>query len=284
LVKGASKGEGLGNKFLSHVREVDALVHVVRLFQDPDVVNTMGTIDPVRDIEIIETELLLADLESVQKQIESIRGAAKSGDKTARERLAMLEPIKQSIEQGTPVRNLNVPVDVLKTLFLLTSKPILYVGNVGEKEVQNDLVGTIEAYAKKQRAEALMLSVKVESEIAQLDEAERESFRVEMGIEETGLQKLIRKSFSLLDVITFFTVGPDEVKAWTIPAGTFAPQAAGKIHSDIERGFIRAEVYSYGDIDRYGAEAILREKGLIRMEGKTYPMKDGDVVFFRFAV
>jgi ribosome-binding ATPase len=177
-----------------------------------------------------------------------------------------------------------LPDDVIKPLFLLTSKPILYVGNVGEQNVQKELVNAIELYAKKQHAEAMTLSVKVESEIAQLPENEREIFRQEMGIEETGLQKLIRKSFSLLNVITFFTVGADEVKAWTIPAGTFAPQAAGKIHSDIEKGFIKAEVYAYNELIAHGSETALREKGLIRMEGKTYPMKDGDVVFFRFAV
>lgn len=283
LVKGASKGEGLGNKFLSHIREVDAIIHVVRLFTDDNVSHPMGSLDPLRDIGIINTELLLADLESLEKQVESISGAAKSGEKKAKERLSLLEEIKQSLEKGISVRHLTLSGDAVTSLFLLTSKPILYVGNIGEGSKPLDLINQIEVHAKKEKSESLILSGKLESEIVQLSDSEKDAFRAEMGIEETGLNKLIKKSFSLLNLITFFTGRSVEVKAWPIPRGTRAPQAAGKIHSDMEKGFIKAEICTFKDIDTYSSEAALREKGLIRMEGKEYVMQEGDVVYFRFS-
>ncbi len=283
LVEGASKGEGLGNKFLSHIREVDAIIHVVRLFTDDNVSHPMGSLDPLRDIGIVNTELLLADLESLEKQVESISGAAKSGDKKAKERLSQLDNIYQSLEKGTPVRHLSLPEETVKSLFLLTSKPVLYCGNIGEGPKPEDLVEKIETHAKKEKSESLILSGKLESEIVQLSDSEKDAFRAEMGIEETGLNKLIKKSFSLLNLITFFTGRSVEVKAWPIPRGTRAPQAAGKIHSDMEKGFIKAEICTFKDIDIYGSEATLREKGLIRMEGKEYVMQEGDVVYFRFS-
>ncbi len=282
LVEGASRGEGLGNRFLSHIREVDAVIHVVRLFEHDNIAHPIGANDPVRDIQVIDTELLLADLQSVEKQIETVEGAAKSGEKPAQEHMALLETIHKALEQGTPVRRLGLPEEKLRSLFLLTAKPVLYAGNTGEGDVPAGHAGALEEHARKEKAESLFLSGKLESEIVQLPGNEREVFRAEMGIDETGLQRLVKKSFSLLDLITFFTGRSVEVRAWNIRKGTTAPQAAGKIHTDMEKGFIKVEIFSFDDIDRHGSEGVLKEKGMIRLEGRDYIMKEGNVAYFRF--
>ncbi|MBI4375795.1 MAG: redox-regulated ATPase YchF [Elusimicrobia bacterium] len=282
LVKGAASGEGLGNKFLSHIREVDAIIHMVRLFRDPDVVHTLGAVDPRRDVEIIETELMLADLSSLEKQYEKVSGKAKSGDKAARETLAVLDKVKQGLEKGIPARRLGVDPKQIRDFFLLSAKPVLYVGNTDET-ADPKMLEDFKAMAAERGGESVTLCSKLESEIAQLQEADRQVFMKEMGLEVTGLERVIVAAYRLLGLCSYFTAGEDEVRAWTIPAGARAPQAAGVIHSDFEKGFIRAEVYSFSDIDKHERESILREKGLIRSEGKDYVVKDGDVCFFKFS-
>jgi GTP-binding protein YchF len=284
LVKGASKGEGLGNKFLANIREVDAIIQVVRCFRDPDVVHVLGDVDPIRDIEVIELELILSDLESVNKMIDKNLGAARSGDKEAKQKLEKLEILKKTLSDGKMAILSGLKIDEMKEFNLLTSKPMLYVANTNENP-DEEILKKLYDYASKKNIEVIKISAKIESEIVKLPENERKEFLKDIGEEYSGLEKIIIAGTKLLDLITFFTVGStDEVRAWSIKRGTKAPQAAGKIHSDFERGFIRAEVYSFNDIAKYRDEKILREKGLIRLEGKDYEIKDGDICFFRFNV
>jgi hypothetical protein len=284
LVKGASKGEGLGNKFLSHIREVDAIAQVIRCFRDTNVVDVTGGLNPIQSLEVIGTELLLADLDQSQKLREKYLGAARSGQKEAKETVAVLEKAIEGFNEGVPARRQGLG-DVQQRFQFLSGKPLLYVANVGENELEgNPLAQQLIDYAKGENAEVVILSAKIEAEIAQLPEAERNEFLTSLGLKESGLDRLVHAGQKLLHLMTFFTSGPDESRAWSIAEGTTAVKAAGKIHSDIERGFIRAEIYSYDDIVKYRSEAVLKEKGLIRLEGKEYIMKDNDVVYFRFNV
>ncbi|KYO66518.1 redox-regulated ATPase YchF [Thermovenabulum gondwanense] len=291
LVRGASKGEGLGNKFLSHIREVDAIAHVVRCFEDPNVVHVDGKVDPVRDIETINLELIFADMETVEKRIDRTKKQAKSGEKQYLEELALLERIKEDLEKGIPVRAMELKeeeIQKVKQYFLLTSKPVIYVANISEEDLlskkEGELLKKVKEYALKEGAEVIPVCAKIEAELAELEGEEKKELLGEYGLEESGLDRLIRASYRLLGLITFFTAGPKEVRAWTIKEGTKAPQAAGKIHSDFERGFIRAEVISFEDLEKCKSQNEAKEKGLIRIEGKDYIMKDGDVVYFRFNV
>jgi GTP-binding protein YchF len=282
LVKGAAAGEGLGNKFLAHIREVDAVIMLVRLFQDPDVVHTMGGVDPARDVEVIETELILADLSSVDKQLEKVVAKGRAGDKVARAQQAVLEKIKAGLESGKTVRQLGLPEEEIREFFLLTDKPVLFVGNTDET-ADPKLVARLQELAKQRNAGVVTLCGKLESEIAQLAAEERKAFLAELGLTAPGLERVIVAAYDLLNQASFFTAGEDEVRAWTITRGWKAPQAAGVIHTDFEKGFIKADIYSYADIDRWEKESVLREKGLIRSEGKDYLVKDGDVCFFKFS-
>jgi len=291
LVKGASKGEGLGNKFLSHIREVDAIVHVVRCFEDEDITHVEGAVDPIRDIETINLELILADLESLDKQISRIQKMAKSGDKKYLENLEIMQQIKENLEKGIPVRNLTFSEEqqtFVRQLFLLTSKPVIYAANISENDVGKSpyplLVTKVMDYAQKENSQVLVICAKLEEEIIQLDSEEKEMFLREIGLESSGLDRLVSTCYSLLGLISFLTAGPKEVRAWTIKRGTKAPQAAGKIHSDFERGFIRAEVIPYDTLIALGSYSAAKEKGLVRSEGKDYVIQDGDVVLFRFNV
>ncbi len=282
LVKGASEGAGLGNQFLAHIREVDAVLHMVRLFRDPDVVHTLGSVDPRRDAEIIETELLLADLSSVEKQFDKVSGKARSGDKASQALLTVLEALRKGLGEGKTARSLGLDEKLLAGLGLLTLKPMLFAGNIDEKPDEAP-VATLKALAAERGAGHVTLCGKIEAEIAELDAAERAEFLASLGMECSGLERVAAAAYSLLGLESFFTVGPDEVRAWTIRRGTKAPQGAGVIHTDFEKGFIRAEIYSYADIDKHEKESVLREKGLIRSEGRDYVMKDGDVCFFKFS-
>lgn len=291
LVKGASQGEGLGNKFLAHIREVDAIVHVVRCFEDSNVVHVEGSVDPERDIEIIELELILADLESVEKRLERTGKMLKTGDKKAQVEVQLLNRLKEAFDQGKGARRLSYDKEeeeILKTFPLLTMKPMLYAANVSEDGLstadENPHVQKVSEIALSEGAEVVVICAKIEAEIAELDDDEKELFLKDLGIEESGLDRLIRAAFHLLGLMTFFTAGPMEVKAWTIHQGTKAPQAAGTIHTDFERGFIRAEVVSYVDFVEHGGLNGARDKGLVRLEGKEYIMNDGDIVHFRFNV
>ncbi|TWH46599.1 redox-regulated ATPase YchF [Sporomusa sp. KB1] len=291
LVQGAAKGEGLGNKFLAHIRQVDAVAQVVRCFTDDNITHVAGSIDPIRDIEIINTELCLADLETVEKRIDRVQKMIKGGDKKALTELEILKLVQQTLSDGQPARrvvNDDDTADAIRELFLLTLKPTLFVANVSEQEAadagSNPHVAKVREYAAREGAEVIVVSAKVESEIAELPDDEAREFLADLGLEESGLDKLIRASFTLLGLMTFFTAGEPEVRAWTIVRGTKAPQAAGKIHSDIERGFIRAEIVSYDDLMVNGSHAAAKEKGLVRLEGKEYVMQDGDVTYFRFNV
>ena len=291
LVAGASKGEGLGNKFLSHIRQVDAIAQVIRCFDDPNITHVAGSVDPVRDIEIINTELCLADLESVDKRLQRIAKLAKSGDKDARMEAPILEKVSAALGDAIPVRAQGLTddeLDILKDLTLLTAKKSLYVANVGEDEVPdysgNEFVKQVEDYAAKEGSGVVVVSARIESEIAELSDEEATAFLADLGLEESGLTKLIKASYSLLGLINYFTAGEMEARAWTIVEGTKAPQAAGKIHSDIEKGFIRAEIVSFDDLEACGSQNAAKEKGLVRLEGKDYIMKDGDVTHFRFNV
>lgn len=289
LVKGASKGEGLGNKFLANIREVDAVVHVVRCFKDPDVVHVDGDIGPRRDIEVIETELMLADLETVEKRLFKKQKDAKGGDKAARAEAELLERIKGLLEKGHPVRKGDYSEEeaaLVRGFFLLSSKPVLYVANVSEDDTGggSDMVAEVSKVAESEGARAVVICGKTESEIAALAPEDRPAFLDALGLKESGLDRLVRAGYELLGLITFFTVGEDEVKAWTVPAGTKAPQAAGKIHSDFEKGFIRAEVVAYEDLVWLGSWHAAKEKGVLRSEGKDYTVKDGDCLLFRFNV
>ncbi len=281
LVKGASKGEGLGNKFLSHIREVDAVAQVVRCFKDPDVVDVTGNLDPIQALEVIATELLLADLEQAQRIREKYLGAARSGQKDAKETVAGLETAIEGFNKGIPARQQDLPLATRQTYQFLTGKPILYVANVGESELGGNVFSQqLMDYGQKEGTEVVVLSAKIEAEIAQLAEAERAEFLASLGLKESGLDQLVRAAQKLLHLMTFFTSGPDESRAWGIVEGTTAPKAAGKIHSDLEKKFARARIYSYEDIVTHGSEAALKEKGLIRFEGRDYVMKANDVVEF----
>lgn len=291
LVKGASRGEGLGNKFLSHIREVDAIAHVVRCFEDANVVHVEGSVDPLRDVETINLELIFADMETIDKRIDRVSKQAKSGQKQFLEELDLLKRIKTELENGKPVRSMEFSDEereIVRQTFLLTSKPVIYVANISEDDlisgVENDHVKKLKEYAQKEGSEVIAISAEIEAELAALPDDEKKEMLKEYGLSEPGLNRLIKAGYRLLGLITYLTAGPKEVRAWTIKEGTKAPQAAGKIHSDFERGFIRAEVVSYDDLIACGSQQAAREKGLLRSEGKDYVMKDGDVVVFRFNV
>ena len=281
LVKGASQGEGLGNKFLANIREVDAILHMVRLFKDPDVIHTMGGVDHKRDIDVIETELMLADLDSLTKQYDKVSGKAKSGDKAAKEAMVVLDALKGGLEAGKPARALGLDPKVLKDFALLTSKPVLYVGNTDENP-DPAILADFAAYTKARGSESVVICGKLESEIAQLSGEDRAMFMKDLGMETSGLEKVIVAAYKTLGLCSYFTVGEVEIRAWTIPIGAKAPQAAGVIHTDFEKGFIKADIYGYADMDKWLSEAVLREKGMIRSEGKEYTVKDGDVCHFKF--
>ncbi len=289
LVKGASKGEGLGNQFLGHIKEVEAILHVVRCFQDPDIVHVSGGIDPIRDIEVIDTELCLKDLDSISKRFEKTEKLARSGDKEARETMPVYEKVKKALEQGTVLRRLGLKEEekkLVRDLAFLTLKPALYCANVAEADLPEGgpQVKLVKEWADKEQAQMIVISGKVEAELVDLSEDEQKEFLKELGLKEPGLYALIGAGYRLLDLITFFTAGEKEVRAWTLRAGTKAPQAAGQIHSDFERGFIRAEVMNCQDLIGFGSQAAVKEKGLLRIEGKDYVVSDGDVMLFRFNV
>ena len=292
LVKGASQGEGLGNKFLSHIREVASIVHVVRAFEDENVVHVDGFVNPIRDIETINLELIFSDIEVLDRRIEKNIKLVRSGDKKAKVEFELQERIKAHLEAGNPVRTLEVTeeeAELIKGYFLLTSKPVLYVANISEEDLmsgnlENSFVKLIKEHAAKEDSEVIVISAKIEEELSSLEEDEKRELLADYGLEETGLDKLIHSSYKLLGLMSFLTAGEQEVRAWTINIGTKAPAAAGKIHSDIERGFIRAEVISYDKLVECGSEAAAKEKGFYRLEGKEYIMQDGDVVNFRFNV
>ncbi|MBB5337326.1 redox-regulated ATPase YchF [Pectinatus brassicae] len=292
LVKGAAQGEGLGNKFLSHIRQVDAVAHVVRCFDDGNITHVEGSIDPIRDIVIINTELCLADMETVEKRLDKVSRAAKSGAKEAKAEEIMLKKVYEVLSEGQAARRVEITDEeriMLDELTLLTMKPTLFIANVAEDEAatadkDNPFVQKVKEYAAKENAEVVVISARVESEIAELDNEEAVEFLKEMGLDESGLAKLIKAAFKLLGLLTFLTAGSDECRAWTITEGTKAPQAAGKIHTDIERGFIRAEIVTYDDLVAAGSTNAAKEKGQVRLEGKEYVMKDGDVTYFRFNV
>jgi hypothetical protein len=287
LVAGASKGEGLGNKFLANIRETDAIVHVVRCFEDADVVHVAGRIDPVSDIETINTEIALADLDSVEKQLSKYEKVAQTGgDEEAQRLVAALRRIREVLNSGSPARTAELSKEeraVLKPLFLLTMKPTMYVANVGEQGSQ-PLLEKVQAHAAKEGAPVVPISASIESQIADMSDEDKKLFLEDMGMDEPGLNRVIRAAYGLLQLQTYFTAGPKEVRAWTVPAGATAPQAAGAIHTDFERGFIRAEVASYDDFVAHGGELGAKEAGKLRLEGKDYTVRDGDVIHFRFNV
>ncbi len=287
LVKGASKGEGLGNQFLANIREVDAIAHVLRCFEDGDVTHVEGRVDPVADAETIETELMLADIESIEKRLQNLVRKVRGGDKEAVEQERLMRMVLAALEDGQPARTVDVDDDDVKQwkmLQLLTSKPVLYVCNVGESEAAdgNDHAKAVAEMAASQGNSAVIISAQIEEEISQLEPEDAVAFLEEMGLEEAGLDRLIRAGYELLHLETYFTVGPKEARAWTIPTGTSAPKAAGVIHGDFEKGFIRAETIAYDDFVTLGGEQPAKEAGKMRAEGKTYIVKDGDVLHFLF--
>ena len=289
LVRGASRGEGLGNKFLSHIREVDAIVHVVRCFEDSDIIHVDGSIDPVRDVETIHLELILADLETCEKRLEKAQKAARGNDKNAQAEAELLQRMIEQLQQEKPVRAMEMTKEeqqLAQSFFLLTTKPILYAANIAQEEIGKDSenVKKLTALAEKDGDQVLTISARIEEELTQLEPEERKLFLGEYGLTESGLDRLVKASYRLLGLISYLTAGETEVRAWTITKGTKAPQAAGKIHSDFERGFIRAEIISYDDFMKYGSYAAAREHGLVRSEGKEYIMQDGDITLFRFNV
>ena len=291
LVKGASSGEGLGNKFLSHIREVDAVAHVVRCFEDSNVIHVDGNVDPIRDIEIINVELIMADLEIVENRINRIgKKAEMTKDKKELLEIGALKKIKEALLQNIPVRKIELTedeLDAIKSFNLITLKPVIYVANVSEEDIMNggnQFYERVCEYAKAENSEVVMICAKIESELAELNDEEKKEFLNDLGISESGMEQLIRKTYSLLGLATFFTVGSDEVKAWTFKKGMKAPQCAGIIHTDFERGFIRAEVTSYEDLIKYGSEKDAKDNGKVRLEGKDYLMQDGDICYFRFNV
>lgn len=292
LVKGASKGEGLGNKFLSHIREVDAIVHVVRCFEDPNVVHVDGSIDPVRDIETINLELIFSDMEILERRIAKTTKSL-MGNKSLKKELDVLKKLYEGLEKGLCARAIEFddPDDAafVDTLDLLTQKPVLYAANVAEDDLADDgasnkNVQAVREYAAKDGSEVFVLCAQIEEEISELDNDEKMEFLADLGVSSSGLDRLIKASYKLLGLISYLTSGPDETRAWTIKNGTKAPQAAGKIHTDFERGFIRAEVVAFDDLDRLGSMTAAKEQGLVRSEGKEYVVKDGDVILFRFNV
>lgn len=290
LVAGASKGEGLGNKFLSHIREVDAIVHVVRCFEDSNIINVNGNVDPIRDIEVINLELILADLESVTKRLEKGSKLIKVGDKSAVLEVELLTKIKQVLEDGKPARSLTFSEEeqkIVKEFFLITTKPVIYCANIGENDIgkqDNQYVQAVQNFAKVEGSEVISLCAKIEEELTKLEPDEREMFKDELGIKESGLEKLVVAGYNLLGLMSYLTAGEPEVRAWTIKKGTKAPQAAGKIHTDFEKGFIKAEVVSFDDLMSAGSYIKARENGKVRIEGKDYVVQDGDIMLFRFNV
>ncbi len=291
LVKGASKGEGLGNKFLSNIREVDAIVHVVRAFEDTNIVHVDGSVDPIRDIETINYELIMSDLEILDRRIDKIMKSIRGGEKKYLAYQAFYERLKAHLESGKTARSMDMTddeIEMLTDVSLLTMKPVIYAANVAEddyaNEDENEFVKQIKEYASSDKAEVMVISAKIEEEIAGLEKEEKQMFLDELGASESGLDKLIKASYILLGLISYLTAGKPEVRAWTITEGTKAPQAAGKIHTDFERGFIRAEVVHFDDLMKCGSMNAAKEKGLVRSEGKEYVMKDGDIVLFRFNV
>ena len=292
LVKGASKGEGLGNQFLSNIREVDAIVHVVRCFEDTNVIHVDGSIDPLRDIETINLELIFSDLEVLERRLSKVSKAARM-DKTCAKELALLERIKEHLESGKPAKTMEADDEderaLLREYNLLTYKPVIYAANVAEEDLaddgaSNERVAQVRKFAGQEDSEVFVICAQIEQEISELDEDEKAMFLEELGLSESGLEKLIRASYHILGLMSFLTAGEDETRAWTIKIGTKAPQAAGKIHSDFERGFIKAEVVNYRDLLEQGSLSAAREKGLVGIEGKDYVVKDGDVILFRFNV
>lgn len=291
LVRGASKGEGLGNKFLSHIRDVDAVVHVLRCFEDSDIIHVDGNVDPIRDLDTINLELIYSDIEQLEKRIDKTTKLLK-GDKTLQAQLDLYNRILDALNEGKTARQVELTDDekeLLGDLNLLTLKPIIYVANVSEDEAaevspDNEMFNSLKAAAEREGAEVIPVCAGIEAEISELEPEEKKAFLEDMGIEESGLDKLIKASYSLLGYISYLTAGPKEVRAWTIVNGTKAPQAAGKIHSDFERGFIRAEIVSFDDLMECGSMNAAKEKGLVRSEGKDYVIRDGDIVLFRFNV
>ncbi len=292
LVKGASKGEGLGNKFLSNIREVDAIVHVVRAFEDENIVHVDGSVDPIRDIETINFELIMSDLEILDRRIDKTRKSLKGGDKSFKTQLEFYERLREVLESGKCARTMDMTEDeheMLSDVSLLTLKPVIYAANVAEDdyskpEGENEFVNKIREFAATENSEVMVISARIEEEISALDKDEKQVFLEELGASESGLDKLIRASYKLLGLISYLTAGKPEVRAWTIKEGTKAPQAAGKIHTDFERGFIRAEVVAFDDLMECGSMTAAKEKGLVRSEGKEYVVKDGDIILFRFNV
>jgi GTP-binding protein YchF len=291
LVKGASKGEGLGNQFLGHIRETDAIAHVVRCFTDSNVVHVEGSVDPLRDISVIDTELILADLETVNKKYSNLEKTARTGDKKAQAVMGVLAPVRSALESGKPARALGLSEDELKLIHdfhLITAKKVMYIANVDDSEIADPSVNAnykkLTEYAAKEKSPVIPICGKIESEIAELPEEEKASFLKEMGMEEPGLNRVIRAGYELLGLQTYFTAGQIEVRAWTIPKGAKAPQAAGVIHTDFEKGFIKAEVFHFDDLMKHKSEGAIRDAGLLRLEGKEYVVKDGDIMHFRFAV
>lgn len=291
LVRGASKGEGLGNQFLAAIREADAIVEVVRCFDNPDIIHVENTVDPLRDINIIDLELILADLDAVQRRIDKVSSKAKGGDRVSIQELALLEKIKAWLSSEKPVRQMDLTEDekhLISATSLLTLKPILFVANIqedGYSALESNLYyQTVVERAKLDKANVIAISCEIESQIAQLDGDEKHEFLGSLGVNEPGLNKLVRATYSLLNLSTYFTVGADECRAWTFTSGMSAPQCAGIIHSDFEKGFIKAEIYHYEDMKRLRSEQAVKEAGKLRMEGKDYVVKDGDIIFFRFNV
>ena len=289
LVKGASKGEGLGNQFLGNIRPTDAILHVLRCFEDGDITHVEGSIDPVRDAQIISTELMLSDLESLEKQLENWRKKAKQGDKEAIARVPVMEKAIAALNDGKPARTCTITAEekpIFDGLQLLTAKPVLYICNVEESAAAtgNDFTKRVAEMAKAEHAEYVIISANIEAEVAQLPPADQTEFLATMGLDEPGLNKVIRAGYKLLGLLTFFTVGPKEARAWTVHAGAKAPQAAGVIHTDFERGFIRAETIAYNDFVTLGGESAARDAGKLRQEGKEYPVQDGDIFHFKFNV
>ena len=291
LVKGASKGEGLGNKFLSHIREVDAIIHVVRCFENTDIIHVDGSIDPARDLETINLELIFSDMEILERKIDNVKKAMK-GDKTLAPKVELYERVMKALEEGKTARSLDYTeeeLEFLSEVALLTTKPVIYAANISEDDIASDIndnqfYKSVCEIAKAEKSEVIPVCAGIEAEIAELEAEEKEMFLEELGIKESGLDRLIKASYSLLGLISYLTAGPKEVRAWTITKGTKAPQAAGKIHSDFERGFIRAEIVSFDDLMACGSMNVAKEKGLVRSEGKEYVIQDGDIVLFRFNV
>ena len=292
LIKGASKGEGLGNRFLAYIREVDAIIHVVRCFEDKNIVHVNNSVNPVNDIETVNLELIFADIETIEKKIQSTEKVSKSGDPKVKHELKILKYIKKNLEKEIPVRRMDFSLDeqkIVRSMFFLTAKPVIYAANISEKDIEKDLAGLalvqeVIRYAEKEHSEVIAICAKIEEEIIQLDPEEKETFLKELGIKQSGLETLVKASYKLLGLISFFTAGPKEVRAWTIKKGDKAPKAAGKIHTDFEKGFIRAEIIPYNTLIKVRLYSNAKEKGLVRIEGKDYIMDDGDVALFRFNV